>query len=126
MHEKYRFFSLYVVQKSPKFFLYEPKKLRKLQKKTLRQQDIIEFFECLISSLNIPAIRSLFIVDETISCECFKCKTMISETTEKIVVYSKAYDGEISFANLFQKWAIQFLSDVNHVVKGEKGEWTYQ
>jgi len=33
MHEKYRFFYLYVVQKSPKIFLYEPKKLCKLQKK---------------------------------------------------------------------------------------------
>jgi len=35
MHEKYRFFSLYIVQKRPKIFLYEPKKLSKLQKKTL-------------------------------------------------------------------------------------------
>jgi len=34
MHEKYRFFPLYVVQKSTKFFLYEPKKICKLQKNT--------------------------------------------------------------------------------------------
>jgi len=33
MHEKYRFFSLYVVQKSPKIFLQWPKKLCHWQKK---------------------------------------------------------------------------------------------
>jgi len=33
MHEKYRIFSLYVVQKSPKFFLQWPKKLCHWQKK---------------------------------------------------------------------------------------------
>jgi len=43
MHEKYRFFSLYVVQKCLKFFLYEPKNLCKLQKNTANNIKFLKY-----------------------------------------------------------------------------------
>jgi len=63
LHEKYRFFSLYLVQKSPKIFLYEPKKLCKLQKKQHCLRCIREHFKfSIIKFLIFMTIWSFFLL----------------------------------------------------------------